>query len=251
MYNVFMEAITPYRNEHFLRNDEISMLIPVFRAFDRCPESSNLSKFFTGRPAKIYPKHSIVLEQGEANANVFFIIRGLLEYVNTNENGSKSILGILGPGDMFNMQPVYCKAPLIGSFSTLIECSITSVGCHELSGMMERDHKLALEMITEMAFVIARINSQMSIIRESPDIRTMRVLHMMAMTHLLIYKEKEPVKIPLSQSDLARIVKTTRYTVSKILTEMKALGILETYYGGMSIKNFTLLKQLVKAHTPS
>ena len=222
------------------------MLKPAFRLFSRSIESSGWAVFFTSKPAAVYPKRAVIVEQGEENPNVFYILRGLVEYTNTSENGSENILEILGPGNMLNLQPVFGRNPSIATFKTLSECILTHANKNEILELMERDFSLSLEMFEEMAFIIGGLNRKMSMGAERSDVRTLRVIHMIATVHKRVYKEKDPIYIRLSQSDLARIVQTTRVTISKILSDMKRKGVLNTDYGGIYIKDTDLLAQLVK-----
>ena len=48
--------------------------------------------------------------------------------------------------------------------------------------------------------------------------------------------------IGLSQIDLARITKTTRVTVTKVLSELKQKGIVKTTYGGLIVTDLEALR---------
>ncbi|MCL2493237.1 MAG: Crp/Fnr family transcriptional regulator [Clostridiales bacterium] len=222
---------------------------PAFRILSRssAAEVSGWAEFFRSRSAAVYSKGSVIVAQGEENPNIFYIVRGLVEYTNIGENGSENILEILGPGNMLNLQPTFGHNPPVGTFAALSECVLASADVNLIFTLIEQDHTLALEMLEEMAFIIGGLNRQLSVEAERSDIRTQRVIHMIATIHRRVYKEEDPIYIRLSQSDLARIIRTTRVTISKILADMKRRGILETDYGGVIVTNFDLLTQLVKS----
>jgi len=226
--------------------DEAITLKPAFRIFSRSFGTTGWSEYFSAKPGLHYPKRSVIVSQGEENPNVFYIIRGLVEYTNTDENGSENILEILGPGNMLNLQPVFGHNPSIATFAALSECTIASAGKAEILGLIEKDRDLALEMLEEMAFIIGGLNRRLAMGMERSDIRTLRVIHMIAMVHQRVYMEKDPIHINLSQSDLARVIQTTRVTLSKILADLKRKGVIETDYGGIYITNMDLLAYLVK-----
>lgn len=50
------------------------------------------------------------------------------------------------------------------------------------------------------------------------------------------------VPIPLSQEDLARITRTTRVTVTKILGQLRARKLVETAYGAIIVNDLQALK---------
>jgi len=219
---------------------------PSFRIFSRSFGTSGWSRYFSSKQPLLYPKRSIIVAQGEENPNIFYIIRGLVEYTNTDENGSENILEILGPGNMLNLQPVFGHNPSIATFAALSECVLAAADKSDIFTLLERDRSLSLEMLEEMALIIGGLNRRLAMGAERSDIRTLRVIHMIAMVHIHIYKEKDPIHISLSQSDLARIIQTTRVTISKILADLKRKGVVETDYGGIYITDMDLLAQLAK-----
>jgi len=227
-------------------DDESLTQKPAFRIFSRSMGKSKWSEFFQSKPEVVYPKRFVIVEQGEENQNVFYIARGLVEYTNTDENGAENILEILGPGNMLNVQPVFGHNPSIGTFATLSECVITYAPKKEVLEMMEKDFNLVQDMLEEMAFIIGGLNRKMSVHTERSDIRALRVIHMIATMHKRIYNEKEPIYINTSQSDLARIVQTTRVTISKILSDMKRKDVISTDYGGIYVIDTELLGKLIK-----
>ena len=219
---------------------------PWFRIFSRSYESSGWAVYFASKPTVVYNKRAVIVAQGEENPNIFYLVKGLVEYTNTGEDGSENILEILGPGNMLNLQPVFGHNPSIATFAALSECIIASADKNTIIKMMQQNNDLAMEMLEEMAFIIGGLNRRFAMGVERSDIRTMRIIQMITTIHLDIYKEKEPVYIRLSQSDLARIIQTTRVTISKILSDLKRKGVIETDYGGISVVNLELLSQLIK-----
>ena len=239
------ETISKHEYDDF-DSDEPFTMKPVFRIFSRSVEPSGWTNFFIIKPDIAYPKSSVIISQGEENPNVFYIVHGLIEYTHTEIDGSEKILEILGPGNMLNLQPIFGHNPSIATFAALSDCVLKAVDKNEILSMIATDSNLALEMLEEMAFVIGGLNRWHSMGAEQSSIRTIRVIYMIAMIHKHVYKEEDPIYIRLSQSDLARIVQTTRVTISKILANLKHSKIIATDYGGISITNMEELSQLVK-----
>ena len=227
--------------------DESYTMKPAFRIFSRSYGTSGWAGFFEPKPTVVYPKRSVIVAQGEENPNIFFIVKGLVEYTNTVEDGSENILEILGPGCMLNLQPVFGHNPSIATFAALSECIIASADKNEVRQLMRQNETLMAELLEEMAFIIGGLNRRFAMGVERSDMRTLRVIQMIATIHRDVYKEKAPINIRLSQSDLARIVQTTRVTISKILSDLKQKGIIKTDYGGISVIDMDLLAQLIKS----
>lgn len=229
-----------------LSADESYQLKPAFRIFSRSYSTTGWAAFFESRPKVVYPKRAVIVSQDEENPNIFYIVRGLVEYTNAGEDGSENILEILGPGNMLNLQPVFGHNPSIATFAALSECVLASADKSKIWQLMRQSEEMTSELLEEMAFIIGGLNRRFAMGVERSDIRTLRIIQMIATIHRDVYKEKEPINIRLSQSDLARIVQTTRVTISKILSELKRKGIIETNYGGISVINIELLAKIIK-----
>ena len=227
--------------------DEGLALKPAFRIFSRSAGTSGWSGFFASKPSVTYRKGSVIVAQGEENTNVFYIVRGLVEYTHTGEDGSETVLEILGPCNMLNLQPVFGHNPSFATFAALSECILVSADKKEILALIAQDNALALEMLEEMAFIIGGLNRRLPMGTERSDVRTLRVIHMIATIHRRVYHEQDPIYIRLSQSDLARIIQTTRVTISKILSDLKKKGVIRTDYGGIYVTDMDLLTQFVNA----
>ncbi|MCL1896284.1 MAG: Crp/Fnr family transcriptional regulator [Clostridiales bacterium] len=219
---------------------------PAFRIFSRSVGASGWSGFFASKPTVTYPKGAAIVAQGDENANIFYIARGLVEYTHADENGSETVLEILGPGNMLNLQPVFGHNPSFATFAALSECIISSADKNEVLALIEQDNELAFEMLEEMAFIIGGLNRRLPMGTERADIRTMRMILMIATIHRHVYHEEGPIYIRLSQSDLARVLQTTRVTISKILSDLKKKDVIKTDYGGIYITDMDLLTMFVK-----
>jgi CRP-like cAMP-binding protein len=230
MYSEFEESFTPK---------------PLFRI------SSNVrvkkwERLFLSKTPKLYKKGSVIISQGEENNNVFYLLNGLIEYTYTDKTGAENILEILGAGCILNLQPVFGKNPSIAAFTALSDCRITAIPGDEIWSLMAKDAKLVEEMLEEMAVIIGGLNRQLCISTENSYNRTLQIIYMLAANKLEETPNAAVISLRLSQGDLARITRTTRVTITKILSDLKQKGIVETDYGGIYVKNMSALTHMAQ-----
>jgi CRP-like cAMP-binding protein len=220
---------------------------PLFRIYSKVSTKTRWNQFFRAKPPKKYRHGTVIVEQGETNPNIFFIISGLIEYVNTDRDGDTCLMEILGANNMLNLQPVFGGNPSIGAFATLTDCLISSAGKDEIWTHMNRDSRLMGELLEEMAIIIGGLNRQLCISKENLSSRALQILYMIADCVHREHPDSDEVYVKLTQEELARVIRTTRVTVSKILGDLKRSNILDTDYRGILIKDMDALFALSRS----
>ena len=221
---------------------------PSFRINSRFSASKRMEDIFHACEGKKYPKGSVLVAQDEKCNRIFYLSSGIVEYTYMDVNGVDNLMEILGPGNMINLQPVFGNNPSIATFAALTECYIYSISKEDLWSHMIKDEMVIQDLLEEMALIIGGLNRQLCISAEKTDKRTLQVLYMLAECLRLGDASSNEVYIKLSQDDLARMVRTTRVTISKILSSLKQKGIVDIDYGGIRVKDINQYKLLIREY---
>lgn len=113
-------------------NNNYPEYLPNFR-IRRDPNSlTEWKKLFLREPSKAYSKRDTIIGQGRRSPYLYFIVRGLVEYTYVDEDGNESVIEILGEGNVVNLQPLFGNNPAAGTFKTLTDCAVTSLGEDEV-----------------------------------------------------------------------------------------------------------------------
>lgn len=200
---------------------------------------------FLSQVRKVYSKRSVILEQDEYASCLYYILSGFVEYTYTDEIGTESLIEVIGPGSIFPLQPFFGRNAALGSFVTLMDATLVSINEKELYAHMDRDGSLTLELLKEFAKITEGLMRQLRTHDVSVGNRVEEVLCILCES---ILKEKPDTKrifLELTQGDLARITRTTRVTITKVMGALKKKGILDTAYGSIIVKNYDELRKLL------
>jgi CRP/FNR family transcriptional regulator, cyclic AMP receptor protein len=206
-------------------------------------ESTSLSEWkeiFKGETYKKYPKKSIIVNQGEDVNHLYFINKGLVEYTSIAEDGTEELVDILGDGNLFCLQSIFGRNPSIGSFITLEDSLISSISISQLKSYIDIPKNLAIELLEELSKITNGLTRQIFGQRLSAE----EIIY-----YLAEYYERRKnnsinrITIPLSQMELAKIARTTRVTVAKVLSKLRRLKLIDTAYAGIIVYNLAEIKK--------
>lgn len=199
-------------------------------------------EIFRSKQRITVPAHAIIAEQGKQAKNLYYIESGLVEYTYIDRDGKCSFLEILGDHCVFPLQPMFGNNAMVGAFSALETCELDVIGIEEIYAYLRRDNDLALEFLAEFGQITGGHLRQISMDASGTVNRVEQVLCLLAEYRQRHTRKGAPLMIGLSQIDLARITKTTRVTVTKVLSELKQKGIVKTTYGGLIVTDLEALR---------
>lgn len=226
-------------------HEEARKKLPTFRLNSDPNALRKWRTIFMQERTYEYKKKQVLLEQGIYTDSVYYIVEGLVEYTHVDTEGNEKLIEVIGQGSIFNLQPFFGGNVTLGSFVTLVPTRVVPLKKDKLLGLLG-DKELAEELLHEMSSIVAGMTRQLWVNAESANTRIEQVLYGLAENRLLFRPEDEHALIDVAQSDLARISRTTRVTVTKALSKLKEMGVVEVQYGGILVKDLDALQNLAK-----
>lgn len=204
-----------------------------------------LHLLFVNRPYLSYPKGSVIIDQGQLVDKIFYIIKGLVEYVHINDDGTENLIDLLCEDNVVCIPYLFSKTATTGFFIALTDTTLSLISEDEMHYYLEQDHDLAKGMIEELSKIVGGLINQMSAYTISAEQRVLEIICYLAevSSRNTAYQKDKPIN--LSQFDLARISRTTRVTVTKVLGKLKDERLIMTTYGGIIVKDLNGLKNHV------
>lgn len=200
-------------------------------------------RIFRTKQRLTLPARSVIAEQGKLSRNLYYIERGLVEYTYLDAEGRQNFIEMLGDDCVFPLQPVFANSALTGTFWALGPCTLSVISAEEAYAYLRQDSDLALELLAEFSQICGGHVRQIAMNTGGIVNRVEQVLCLLAEYHLRHIPKGAPLVIELSQADLARISKTTRVTVTKVLSDLRQRGIVKTAYGGLIITDLAALRR--------
>lgn len=204
-------------------NSDIKSLHALHRLlpFQNLPEAE-LNRLAGKMLLQTYPKKTVILNQGDSNNHVYFILAG---FVKVYRSGSMSQLGradnrlrprkevalaILGAGDMLGELAALAKTKRAASVVAFSDCTLVQIEYAAFMECAQRNPDLALFVMQYLANRVIAANRQIDLQLASIESRVVALLRNLGDIGL------PPALFP-SNAEIGRMVGTSREMVSRIV----------------------------------
>jgi len=193
----------------------------------------------------LYEPNTLIRREGDPSEFVFFVESGFLAISKTTSSGKRQIMNFVFPGE-------YCCITLRESYSYDIESlsfsSIRSIDKDEFNSVLDRSPNTMKQIHEQMVMWMDGLDELIFLLgTKSSTTRTasfLIYLHIRQMRYLINPKYKE---IPLSRSDIGDFLGMRVETVSRTLSKLKELKVIESYDNNrIKILDFGELCQLAE-----
>ena len=181
-----------------------------------------------------FPHGEVITRQGEPVTSLFLVTEGIVRLSAVSGRGREVVVGLLGPGDVFG------EAGLLGGTSPVEaravgSARVVAMPLDTLRDLLGRHPETAEQLLRMIA---ARLHRTSGVLREAltGDLRT-RVsgrLRDLAREHGWAAADGVRLRVPLTQTELARMVGASREAVNRMLGSLVDQGLVRTD-GGMVV----------------
>jgi CRP-like cAMP-binding protein/KaiC/GvpD/RAD55 family RecA-like ATPase len=205
--------------------------IPLFSSVS-ADDLSSLSRQFTKRR---YRKGEIIFHKGDFGSTFHIINTGEVKLSIPSEEGVDVFLAHLGPGDFFGELALLDERPRSATAITTDSTETLALEREDFLDFVKLYPDVAVSILAVLAQRIRNLNSQLeSVILFRPQARLAQTLLKLVSTYGSEIPGGWKISIPLTQSELAEMVRVTTGTIRRLLRDLRAAGI-------MSIENHRYL----------
>lgn len=178
---------------------------------------------------RVYDADEFVVYQGDAANAVYMVARGQVRLGQLESDGQEVLIRFLGPGDIFGAVAAFKEATVPVSAQTVEPAEVLAWDRAVIRPLVERYPRLSLNLMTILAGRIQEMRERIG------DLQTQRVERRIARALLRLAQQVGQrtetgvlINLPLSRQDLAEMTGTTLYTVSRVLSQWEADGIVKS-----------------------
>jgi CRP-like cAMP-binding protein len=189
-----------------------------------------------------YQRGEVIFHQDDPGDRMHIIVEGRVKISITSEDGREKDIALLQPVECFGEMSLLDGASRSAT-ATAVEATDTVVLLREDFCSFFRGHPEVAEEITSLLARRLRNANQMlgdMVFLDVPTRLAKRLLQLMETYN----QGKESVVIPLGQDELARLVGTSRETVSRTLNDYRRQGILTTSHRRIIVTNPKALERM-------
>lgn len=196
---------------------------------------------------RILPRRHDLYRQGEPRRHLYVIASGWVKITRLDAAGNEVILAVRGPGDVVGGLGLKAGSPHRYSAQTIEPCHVFFWPT-AMESLWERSNTLQRNLSTILAEHLDELSDRFS------ELATDKVELRLAQTLLRLQGKMErpageAVRINLSRQELAQMMGTTVFAVSRLLSEWTKLGIVDARREAVIVFDNVRLKELAGEET--
>jgi len=188
----------------------------------------------------------ILYQSGDRVTEIFQIVSGSIRKCILTEDGQEILLYVYGPGDIVADAPVTDDEPSPVTLTTRGETRLRVWSAGDLKLLREQYHEVETALASQ---INRRLRVALQLIEE---LLTMPVAARIASRFAQLGDLRQPsaqgIDLMLSQVDIGLMVGSTRQSVSRVVNELRELGLIEPLYGKVIVKDLPGLNRYVREH---
>lgn len=172
----------------------------------------------------IYPKGAVLFFEGQAPRGVYMLCRGRVKLSVCSADGKQLILRIVEPGEMLGLSSVVSNLPCKATAETLETCQVNFIkkedflrflrerpeGCFRVAEHLSRNYHTAYVQIRSLGLSNSALEKLTRLLLDWCDAAGIRT------------EQGIRLKIGLTHEEIARMIGTSRETVSRLFSELKS-----------------------------
>ncbi|WP_166243511.1 Crp/Fnr family transcriptional regulator [Paenibacillus turpanensis] len=177
-----------------------------------------------------YKRKSILFVEGSEIEAVYFLVNGLVKTYKTDMNGNEHIVSLLGEGSMFPHIGFFLPYPYPATAETLVDTRLIVMPVKQFEKLLLEKPQLSVKLLRVMGQKLKDLQDRLQELSGSDmQARALSFLKELIENHGVaasggIFE----VPFPLTHQEIANSIGTARETVSRLFTQLKKEGVLDT-----------------------
>jgi CRP/FNR family transcriptional regulator len=202
------------------------------------------------KATSVYPKGALLCLEGQAPRGVFILCTGRAKLSTTSAEGKTIILRIAEPGEVLGLTAVVANAPYEATVETLEPTQANFISHSDFVRFLEQNSDVGLKVAQQLTHNCKCAYDEIRSLGLSSSVpeKIAKLLLRWAEHPLDSGKKKNneiPIRVTLTQEEIAQFAGTSRETVSRVLSEFKKKGLLRIKGATWFILNKAELEKLV------
>lgn len=201
--------------------DDAFLHAPLFSALD--PEGAAALR--ASLVARDVVKGDVIFSEGQPGDQMYVIVEGKVKLGQTSADGRESLLGVLGPGEMFGELSLFDPGLRTSTATALTDSIVLALGNDQLRPWLSGRPEVAAALLQALARRIRRTNEAMAdlVFSDVPG-RVAKALMELGEKFGDVTTEGLLVTHDMTQEELAQLVGASRETVNKALADFAQRG---------------------------
>lgn len=189
---------------------------------------------------RMYPKHSIVIHEGDDSDSLFVILEGKVKIFVSDENGKEVILNVQRPIELFGELAFIDQEPRSASVMTLESTRLAQLSRTDFRTCLLEDPAIAIKLISSLT---QRVRILTDFVKDLAlhNVRD-RVIHVLCKL-AIEHSGKMTIDQRLTHQEIADMVGSSREMVSRIMKELATDGYVAARQKSITIEKTLLCRR--------
>lgn len=193
----------------------------------------------------IFPKKSLVFDQGDPTRVVYLIKRGKVRLTRATADGKEVTVAILGAGDIFGEETLFDDEPRTTHAVCLEECLLCTAKADDLFALLAGNPTLAMNVAKVLNDKLVDASATMEDLAYARiSDRLMHLFSRLASEHGVASPSGVVIDVRLTHADIASLIGSTRETVSLEMSNLLRAGRITSDGKSFTIPTAELESQL-------
>ncbi len=213
------------------------------RFIDEAKGYKALKQLSEDRKTRTFKAKEIVFFEGDSAKYLYFLKKGKIKLVKTNDYGKELIISVIGPGEFLGYTALMADEQYTyGAIAMKRETELSLIPKDDFFQLLFANKDVSSQLIKMLANNVITKEEQLLNLAYS-SVRK-RVANAVVALYEQQQKEGDQQEITILRDDLARIVGTAKESVIRMLTEFKEDGYIRIDGGVITVLDILKLKAL-------
>jgi CRP/FNR family transcriptional regulator, cyclic AMP receptor protein len=200
------------------------------------------------KATSVYPKGALLCLEGQPPRGIFVLCTGRAKLTTTSAEGKSIILRIAEPGEVLGLTAAVSNTPYEATIETLEPSQANFISQHDFVNFVKEYPDVGLKVARQLTHnckcAYGEIRS-IGLSNSVPEKIAKLVLRWAEQPLPRKTPQELPIRVTLTQEEIAQFVGTSRETVSRVLSEFRRRGWLRIKGATWTILNKHALEDLV------
>ncbi len=187
------------------------------------------------------PRGRVIYRQEDRAEGLFLLKRGRVRLYRLSPSGKKLELAVLEPGTFFGEMPLLGEHMRNATAEAIEDCILCLLGRADIEQLILRRPQVALRMLEVLGRRLAEVEARLE------DLAHRSVPERLVAVLVRLAERADGVIEGVTHQELADMVGAYRETVTKVLNELQAVGLVELGRKRIRIRDLAALRALLEA----
>jgi CRP/FNR family transcriptional regulator len=195
----------------------------------------------------MYPKGALLFVEGEAPRGVFVLCSGKVKLTTSSSEGRTLIVRIAGPGEVLGSSSVLLRRPYEISAETIEPCQINFIRTEEFMAWIQNDREAMMSVARQLSgdYYAAQREIRSFGLAQTTTEKLARLMMDWCDERGESTDKGIRLKVLLTHEEIAQMIGTTRETVTRLLTSLRAKKFIEIKGSTVNVMRYDALEAMV------